>query len=417
MVRTRSVRRRVAGALLVTVLAAASTLTLTQATAAAPSPEPAAGWPQHPTKDPFYAQPDPMPDLAPGTLLDSRPITVRALAIPVPVKAWQLKYLSRDTKGEPAANIATVVKPMTEPAPGSRKLVSYQTAYDGLSADCAPSYAMATGIAPPAYEQAAMLPLLTQGHTVVTSDYEGPEYQWGAGINSGRGVLDGIRAAQNFAPAGLEGAATPTAMWGYSGGALASQWANELQPEYAPELNIAGVAAGGVPADLEPIARAIDGGPMSGIYLAAATGLSRAYPEIDTGELFNDKGERMMADIGKQCIGTFSAAYAFKNMSDYVTVPELLDVPAVKQVMAENRMGSREPGAPTYIYQGNVDELTITPPVDKLVRTYCAKGSPVQYQKIPGEHLSTAGTGVPGALAYLKDRLAGKPAPSNCPAS
>jgi hypothetical protein len=41
-------------------------------------------------------------------------------------------------------------------------------------------------------------------------------------------------------------------------------------------------------------------------------------------------------------------------------------------------------------------------------------GATVQYKKIPGEHITTAGTGVPGALAYLKDRLAGRPAPSNC---
>ena len=38
----------------------------------------------------------------------------------------------------------------------------------------------------------------------------------------------------------------------------------------------------------------------------------------------------------------------------------------------------------------------------------------VEYVKIPGEHITTAGTGVPGALAYLQARLAGQPAPSTC---
>lgn len=390
------------------MVAAAGMVGLTQPASSA------ADWPQHPDNDPFYAQPDPMPAVDPGTVLDSRPIQVRALAIPVPFQAWQVKYLSTDTKGERAANVATVIQPLSQPPSGERKLVSYQTAYDGLSADCAPSYALATGVAPPFYEEAAMLPLLLAGHTVVTADYEGPEYQWAAGINSGHGVLDGIRAAQSFAPAGLPGAATPTAMWGYSGGALASQWANELQPDYAPELNIVGVAAGGVPANVEPIARAIDGGPLSGVYFGATVGLSRAYPEIDVDSLLNAKGKAAFADIGEQCIGTFSAAYAFRKMSDHVTVPELLDVPAVRAIIAENTMGQRTPGAPTYIYQGTHDELTITPPVDQLVATYCAGGSSVQYQKILGEHITTAGTGVPGALTYLTDRLAGKPAPSNC---
>lgn len=398
-------RRRVATALAALLVA---TLAWTPPATAAPA------WPQHPDNDPFYAQPNPMPDVSPGTVLDSRPVTIRALAIPVPVRAWQLKYLSTDTKGEPAANIATVIQPLIQPPTAQRKLVSYQTAYDGLDADCAPSYAFTTGINAPFYEEAAMLPLLLAGHTVVSADYEGPEYQWTAGINSGHGVLDGIRAAQNFAPAGLKGAATPTAMWGYSGGALASQWANELAPDYAPELNLVGVAAGGVPADIEAIARAIDGGPLSGVYFGATVGLSRAYPEIDIDALLNDKGKAAFDNLGGMCIAEFSVSYAFRSMSDHVTVPELLDVPAIKGIIAENTMGQREPGSPTYIYQGTHDELAITPPVDDLVDTYCGMGATVQYKKILGEHITTAGTGVPGALAYLKDRFAGRPAPSNC---
>ena len=402
-------RRRVATALLAALLATAGLTTPATAAVAA-----VGAWPPHPDNDPFYAQPNPMPDAAPGTVLDSRPTTIRALAIPVPVKAWQVKYLSTDTKGAKAANIATIIQPLFAPPAAQRKLVSYQTAYDGLDADCAPSYAFATGINPPFYEEAAMLPLLLAGHTVVSADYEGPEYQWAAGVNSGHGVLDGIRAAQGFAPAGLNGAATPTALWGYSGGALASQWANELAADYAPELNLVGVAAGGVPADIEAIARAIDGGPLSGVYFGATVGLSRAYPEIGIDSLLNDRGRAAFETLGGQCVGEFALSFAFQHMRDHVTVPELLDVPSVRAVIAENTMGQRLPDAPTYVYQGTHDELAITPPVDQLVQTYCGMGATVQYVKILGEHLTTAGTGVPGALAYVNDRLRGRPAPTNC---
>jgi secretory lipase len=402
-------RGRVAGALAAVALAITGPCLVTTA-AADPAPQAPAAWPQHPDDDPFYAQPDPMPDVAPGTVLESREVTIRALAIPVPFQAWQLKYASTDTHGAPAANVATVIQPL---AGATKKLVSYQTAYDSLGADCAPSYTFTTGVNPPAFEEAAMLPLLLAGHTVVSADYEGPEYQWTAGVNSGHGVLDGIRAAQSFAPLGL-GADTPTAMWGYSGGALASEWANELAAEYAPELNIVGVAAGGVPADIEAVGRAIDGTALSGVYFGAAVGLSRAYPEIDTATLLNDKGKAAFEDLGDQCIAEFSTGYAFQHMRDYVTVPELIDVPEVQRVLAENRMGGRVPAAPVHIYQGTHDELAITPPVDQLVATYCAAGATVEYVKIPGEHGTTAVTGVPGALAYLQARLAGQPAPSNC---
>ncbi|WP_101606969.1 lipase family protein [Amycolatopsis sp. BJA-103] len=394
------------------VLAAAFVALATLVVAAPPVR--AADFPQNPRNDPFYAQPSPFPDVAPGTVLDSRPVTVRALALPLPIRAWQVKYKSTDTRGRPIADVATVLQPLVPP-PGPRKLVSYQTAQDGLTTDCAPSYVLRTGLALPAEELALMVPLLAAGHTVVTADYQGPDSQWTAGLNTAHGVLDGIRAAQRFAPARLNGAATPTALMGYSGGALASQWANEIQPSYAPELKFAGVAAGGVPADMGYIARQIDGGPLSGVYIGAAVGLSRAYPEIDLATLLNARGKAAFAEVGKQCIDQFSVGQAFRRMADYVTVPELLDVPAVKRVIAENVMGGHEPGSPTYFYQGIFDELTPIPPVDKLVAKYCAAGVKIKYDRIPvGEHVTVAVQGAPGALAYVNDRLAGKPVPSSC---
>jgi hypothetical protein len=52
--------------------------------------------------------------------------------------------------------------------------------------------------------------------------------------------------------------------------------------------------------------------------------------------------------------------------------------------------------------------------VDNLVTTYCAMGAKIQYVKVPGEHITTAGTGVPGALTYVQNRLNGRPAPTTC---
>lgn len=403
-----AVHRRAVSAFLAAALAVSAAVGFAQ-------PASADGLPPNPRDDPFYAQPSPFPQVAPGTVLASRPMTVRALAIPIPFQAWQVKYRSTDSHGAPVAEVATVMQPLGPAPAGGRTLVSYQTAQDGLTTDCAPSYSLATGLNVPAAELAAMTPLLLAGHTVVTADYEGPQSQWGAGIASGQGVLDGIRAAQGFAPAGLDGPATPTALWGYSGGALASSWANELQPTYAPELKFAGVAAGGVPADIGYIARQIDGGPLSGVYFGAAVGLSRAYPEMDVDTLLNAKGKAAFDAIGKTCIAQFSVAYAFQRMKDYTTVPQLLDVPSVKKVISENTMGGHRPGSPIYYYQGVFDELTPSAPVDALVAGYCREGVPVQYQRYyVGEHVTIAGLGAPGALLYLNDRLAGKPAPSNC---
>ena len=60
---------------------------------------------------------------------------------------------------------------------------------------------------------------------------------WGAPLEPGYFTLDGIRAALGAERLGLSPSA-PVALWGYSGGGLATAWAAELCADYAPELDI-----------------------------------------------------------------------------------------------------------------------------------------------------------------------------------
>lgn len=63
---------------------------------------------------------------------------------------------------------------------------------------------------------------------------------------SGYATLDAVRVTLNSAD--LYGLPEDSlyATWGYSGGALATEWAAELQADYAPELEFAGSAMGGL---------------------------------------------------------------------------------------------------------------------------------------------------------------------------
>ena len=395
-------------------LAAASTSVWSQQYPAPATPIPL------PQNDDFYASPEQntLSRVLPGTILRYREITAKSYYLfPVSGKAWQLMYRSTDSKGQPSASITTVLIPDNAPS-AQRQLLSYQIAYDGLSLKCAPSHEMVKGAV---LEQALISPALKKGWVVVTPDYEGLQSQWTAGKNSGQAVLDGIRAVEQFAPAGLSGAATPVAMMGYSGGSLASTWANELHPSYAPELNIKGVAVGGVPVDMGNVARKVDGKLFAGLYFGAVVGLSRAYDEVDVATLANDAGKAMFAEVGEMCAGQFLAGtpdpilkFAYKKMSSYTSVPNLLDVPVVKNIIAENRLGQRTPRAPMYIYEGTLDEFMPIADVDNLVKNYCSKGVKVQYNRVFSDHILLAVTGAAKAMAYLTDRLANKPAPSTC---
>jgi hypothetical protein len=121
------------------------------------------------------------------------------------------------------------------------------------------------------------------------------------------------------------------------------------------------------------------------------------------------------------CLGQFLTgapdpltSFFFKKMSQYTTVPQLLDVPQIKQIIADNRLGQHVPGAPMYIYEGTVDELMPVAEVDGLVSQYCSQGVKVTYTRTVNDHLLLAVSGYGKALGFLQDRLNDVPATSTC---
>jgi hypothetical protein len=232
---------------------------------------------------------------------------------------------------------------------------------------------------------------------------------------AGHAVLDGLRAAENFTPAGFPGAATKVGVWGYSGGGQATAFAGELQPTYAPDLNLVGIAHGGAPADIPTTVRNVDGSWASGLVLAAAVGLGRAYPEMGLYALLNDAGKKMQADIGKMGLVQFAVSYPFKKLTDYTNVPNPLELPQVKAVIEENNLGHHTPTAPLFLYHARGDELNPISGSDGLFAKYCAGGGTVSYKReLIGEHITTTVVDAPAASQFLSDRIAGKPAPDDC---
>jgi Secretory lipase len=367
-----------------------------------------------PYNDSFYTQPNPMPSVPPGTVLNSRSVTVTALGIPTKITAWQILYASTGMTGEPVADVATVLLPAKAAATSPRPLLSYQVAEDADTMNCAPSYEMRLGIE---VEEPLMAAALEQGWAVVVPDYEGLNSDFTGGPQEGHGVLDAIRAAEGFGPLGLDGASTPVGMWGYSGGALATGWAAELEPSYASALNVKGVAEGGVPADFASIVNNINGGPFAGLYFDAAFGLARSYPQdIDLATLLNPLGQQAEATVTSECVEEIVAQYAYQNIQTYTAGNiDPLSVPGVQDAIAADNLGQRTPVGPVFMYQAANDEIIPLAGVQALNNAYCSEGVPVDFVKDElSDHISLAVSGAGAALNYLIARFAGTPAPSTC---
>lgn len=382
---------------------------VTTATAAA---APAAPLP--PDRDPFYTAPANLAELAPGTPIRTRETQVRGGSTGTMYDAIQVLYRTTDAHQLPIATVATVIKPKLAPAPGtSPNLVSYQAAYDGLGPKCRPSYTMRLRKSGFTGDITGVEANLQQGWAVVAADHEGPKDAWMAGYIAGHSTLDGIRAAQALPEAGLAG--SKVALHGYSGGGHATAWANELAASYAPELNLVGAVQGGVPADLRWMWRALNGSLFTGVMVAGIQGVSRSEPQINPYRYLNPLGQAVWKHLRRGCIGDFMVALPFIPAQLGMTVPDIFKVPEIAAIADKNTLGQRKPSVPTWMYHAHADELVTYRGARKVADIYCEMGATLRFTTYKqGEHLTAALQSQRQTLAYLRDRFAGKPAPTSC---
>ncbi|MFE3194011.1 lipase family protein [Nocardia sp. NPDC059240] len=386
--------------------------------------------PAPPYLDPGFYQPDSarVAAAAPGEILAARQVNLANVwLLPLNANAWQLSYRSTNTRGEPIAAVATLVVPHRAAPSGQRGLVSFQMAEDSLSVNCAPSYSLQMGSLPnplnPVTEAefVEVQAMLQLGHAVVIPDHEGPNAAYAVGPLGGRITLDGIRAAEGFDPAGLPGTDTRVTMWGYSGGAIPTAHAAELQPTYAPELNLVGSATGGLMADIRTAIDYNNGtSTFGGAVLGGLFGVAREYPQVDQfiDEHMNPLGKAARLVHENQCVALQFAAFPFVNIKglfDYPGDPML--APQVQPVLDELSLGHRgTPTSPLYIYEGTFDEVMPLNAVNNTYDIYCQDpNARVQYTRdLFSEHGIAAVSNTASAAMWLDDRLNGVPAPAGC---
>ncbi len=356
-----------------------------------------------PADDPFYRVSENLEAFCPGEVLDGRPVEVRSLRRLVKADAWQVKFRSTDTRGAAVSGVTTVMIPRRSFTGSVRPMLAYQCAIDSLGAAADPSYTLRHGNQK---ELPLMARALRRGWAVVTTDYTGPRHAFGVGLVAARFVLDGIRAAIAFEPAGFD-AATPIGLWGYSGGGQATVSAAEQHPSYAPELNIVGAVAGGVPVDATSSPRIFDDGSMfSGLAVGACIGVSREFPDVDLLGTITPQGQAMVASAAEMTLEQLTMSFPFLHWGDYLTVPGVFEIPGMRTAFEANRLGQATPTTTLYLYHAVHDQNLAIADVDRLVEKYRREGVDVTYRRFRfGEHIIVMFTGVPSSLRFLSERF------------
>lgn len=393
-----------------------------------------------PGQDPFYQYTGgtPLASIAPGTVLKTRTVPYHVLGVPFLLKTTQLLYRSTGQRGQPTTNVTSVVRPWFPL--GKQRLVSYQSFYDSLNPDDEPSYAISGGVTLggliPNVETAILQPLLLKGYSIVIPDTEGQQANFAAGREYGYNTLDSLRAALNSSTVGLP-SNTDIALAGYSGGAIATGWAAELAPTYAPSINnkIVGSSMGGVLVHPAHNLRYVEGTPIwAGVLPMAVIGIARAF-DIPVAPYLNSNGQQVYDQLKNASIinalgqypGLTWASLTKPEFSTLESSPVFVD--AVNQLI----MGSSgSPTKPMQITQGAGGTLEGTPgdkpgigpgdgvmvagDVRTLARQYCAAGVRVKYSQFDGlSHLPAALAWYPEMLDWISDRFLGwTAAPSNC---
>ncbi|KAL4804393.1 secretory lipase-domain-containing protein [Aspergillus unguis] len=394
--------------------------------AALPSNFAARDGPVPPGEDSFYTPPEGWESTEPGAILRHRttpfPIAAFGLADVNLDATYQILYRTTDTFGDPIVTVTTVLIPHNA---DYTKVLSYQVAQDAADPNCSPSFALqkysdageALALVMPQLEYLFMNAALSKGFVIIVPDHLGPKSAFLANTLSGQAVLDNVRAALASTDiTGISSTAT-VALWGYSGGSLASGFAAELQPSYAPELKIAGAALGGTVPQILPVIEATNKGAFAGLIPAGIQGLANEYP---TAQQLIREGIRAdkWAEFNKTqelCLSGNIIEYLGQDVYSYTNSPDLFTSPQATDLLKPNAMGLNTPQIPLLIYKAVNDEVSPVNDTDALYDTYCENGADVEYiRDLLSEHIIMAVTGAPDAFLWLIDRLSGVAVESGC---
>lgn len=393
----------------------------------------------------FYDPPAELPE-ADGALVRTEPLPL-ALSLPsvggkqLPGTATRLMYKTTDSNGKPAAVTGAYIEPSAPwKGEGPRPVVAVAPGTMGQGDSCSASQGLERPIAfngdhvSVGYEDIAIYRLLAEGNAVVVTDYVGlgttdRMHTYVNRIDGGHAVLDAVRAARTLPETSITGGSR-VALYGYSQGGGATASASELQPTYAPDVELAGAYVGAPPANLTEVIEGIDGSALVGAIGWSLNGFIQDNPDLQpiADEHINDDGKAALEDLSSRCIGDGIARYAFNKTSawtnDGQSLGEVVESePAVREVLDAQLLGTHQPATPVRVATGVKDDIVPHDQARQLAVDWCAAGGEVTYTPVQlpdlgkgliTNHVSPLLADQSNAISWIKDRLAGAPASSNC---
>lgn len=351
---------------------------------------------RQPRPDPFYTWTGTVP-AEPGVLLRTG---AYAGETPAGARSLRILYTTKDV-GDAVRVASAVVAIPTAPSTGPRTVLAWQHGTTGVASACAPSV---TGDALTEIGVPGIAGAIERGWAVVATDYPGQgtdgAYPYLVGVGEGRATLDAVRALRQLDDAEATG---PVMLWGHSQGGHATLWAAQLAAEYAPELDVAGVAALSAASDPYALATGVVAkGPSavtSLIFAYVLVPYTDAYPDVALRDTVDPAGAAFARAATTRCVtapGTLLTVVASLALLEDRPLYTLdLDDSAASRRLRENT-ATADFRAPLFLGQGVDDEVIPISMQRALVGRVCVPGRSTVAREYPGRtHLSVIAPGAP----------------------
>lgn len=254
-------------------------------------------------------------------------------------RAYQYQYVTTNRDGSKTVAVGSVIVPRA----GSGTTMIVNDPYNSITQSSTASLKVAsTGLVP----NYSVINGLHAGSIVVVPDYLGKDGMYGATNPAGRSTLDATRAAQRHF--GMVG--SPTYGRGISGGAMSMGRAAELQPTYAPDLNLVVVQLVATPANFWAVTQRMNNSEANALLMAAAIGNTRSNPQLAA---HLPRGARLMASLLRVGDWPLEAVIPLGvvglRMETVTQDPYIWERPDVQAAIAENNLGQSRPNAKVMI--------------------------------------------------------------------
>jgi pimeloyl-ACP methyl ester carboxylesterase len=390
---------------------------------------------QGPSGAAFY---DPPSSIQPGKHGDL--IWVAPITSGVPnSKAWKILYWSTTVNNETVPVSGLLIAPATTEGPADgRPVVTWGHGTSGVPRNCAPSlfdnpardaafYLLADSPVDIDYGIPGLSQMIAAGYVVVATDYNGlgakGVHHYLISDTEGRNVLDAALAARHVpeAMAGERGV-----VMGWSQGGQAAVWAAQIADYVAPSEKILGAVAL-APVNAGEQIKAMEsvlasGKPISEMQaverLMAWYAMTNAYPELKLSDVLTPVGLEYSAEAfkGGQCNHHMGDTYVYtESYKGKIARDQPANQEAWLKRIEANSLGNATAKVPVAVYQGEEDLAVAPAATTAYVQKACDSGAKVSFTRYEGtDHIRLSAKAQPDFLAWIADRFAGKPAPTNC---